>query len=97
MAKKSKAGSFENILLDSMRDSFFIDRSVTIDLSCRSLNNEYALLAEQICILTDTFEKKIKGYTKRQLLFMKACLQIQKSIEHMPAGSFINYQLFLIE
>lgn len=80
-----------------MIQPFIPDRLVTMNLAYQAVNDDYLRIAEQICIITDTFEKKINNFTPNQLLFLKACLSLQEALEQKPASSLIHYQLFLIE
>ena len=80
-----------------MTSHYHFDRLVTISLSCQAINAEYSHIAEQLYILTDAFEKRIKFYNKNQLLFFKAFLSLHKSVEQKGLDSFIHYQLFLLE
>ena len=80
-----------------MTSHYHFDRLVSISLSCQAINAEYLHIAEQLCILTDAFEKRIKYYSKKQLLFLKAFLSLHKSVEQKGLDSFVHYQLFLVE
>lgn len=80
-----------------MINPIYINKLVSINLSCQAVNTEYSLIAEQITLLIDAFEKKIKGYTKNQLLFLKACLSLHKNVEQEGINSLAHYQVFLIE
>jgi hypothetical protein len=80
-----------------MINPFYTDRFVAINLSCQAVNTEYSLIAEQICLLTDAFEKKINKYSKNQLLFLKAYLILHEDVKEEGINSFINYRLFLVE
>jgi hypothetical protein len=79
-----------------MINPFYTDKSVSIHLSFQAVNTEYSLTAQQIHLLTDVFEWKIKNFTQEQLLFLKACLNLQRNLEGKSTDSLL-YKLFLIE
>jgi hypothetical protein len=80
-----------------MINHFYTDRLISVHLACQVVNQEYSLISEQVYLLTDAFDRKIKLYTRKQLLFLKAFLTLQHDLEGRSTDSLIEYQLFLIE